>query len=410
LLLAFGLKGAGQLWLDDVQIEPLGELVWSEIHAQSEQLETLQEAWTLINRKYLYEDFNGVDWQKMWTQTSAKVEDGLSEEAFWRLMEGMVAALDDDHSVFLTPDEVDTQFALFKGEGEYSGIGVYVQKVFDPGFHVVTFVFPDSPAQQVGIRPHDRLLQADGLPICCPGDKGPLGEVSGPAGTEVKLTVQTPGEAPRDLVIERQSIEAQLDVVTRIVADNVGYIFLPSFEFEGIGEALTTAWADLNATNDLAGLVIDLRTNPGGQLTELDEILALFTDGRQGEFYARDEVRPLQINGRDVAHSQTIPLVLLVSSYSNSSAEMMAGVLQESGRAMLVGSQTLGNVEAVYNYLLTDGSMLWLAEEGFHSNNGVNWDGLGIKPDVEVQQAWHEFATDADDLALQKAIDLLHGE
>jgi C-terminal processing protease CtpA/Prc len=145
-------------------------------------------------------------------------------------------------------------------------------------------------------------------------------------------------------------------------------------------------------------------------LTELDEILALFTDGRQGEFYVRDEVRPLQINGRDVAHSQTIPLVLLVSSYSNSSAEIMAGVLQESGRAMLVGSQTLGNVEAVYNYLLTDGSMLWLAEEGFHSNNGVNWDGLGIKPDVEVQQAWHEFATDADDLALQKAIDLLHGE
>jgi hypothetical protein len=200
LLLAFGLKGAGQLWLDDVQIEPLGELVWSEIHAQSEQLETLQEAWTLINRKYLYEDFNGVDWQKMWTQTSAKVEDGLSEEAFWRLMEGMVAALDDDHSVFLTPDEVDTQFALFKGEGGYSGIGVYVQKVFDSGFHVVTFVFPGSPAAQAGIRPHDRLLQADGLPICCPGDKGPLGEVSGPAGTEVKLTVQTPGEAPRDLV------------------------------------------------------------------------------------------------------------------------------------------------------------------------------------------------------------------
>jgi C-terminal peptidase prc len=358
----------------------------------------------------LYEDFNGVDWQEMWTQTSAKVEDGLSEEAFWRLMEEMVAALADEHSVFLTPDKVDIQFALFKGEGGYSGIGVYAQEVLNPGFHVVTFVFPGSPAAQAGIRSHDRLLQADGLPICCPGDKGPLGEVSGPAGTEVKLTVQTPGEAPRDLVIERQSIEAQLDVVTRIVADNVGYIFLPSFEFEGIGEALTTAWADLNATNDLAGLVIDLRTNPGGQLTELDEILALFTDGRQGEFYARDEVRPLQINGRDVAHSQTIPLVLLVSSYSNSSAEMMAGVLQESGRAMLVGSQTLGNVEAVYNYLLTDGSMLWLAEEGFHSNNGVNWDGLGIKPDVEVQQAWHEFATDADDLALQKAIDLLHGE
>lgn len=411
MILAFGLSGEGQFWLDDIQIESIGEIEGNEAFAQGQQLEVLHELSTLVTRKYIYDDFNGVDWEGLIARNTLAVENGLSNEDFWALMADTMQRLNDEHSSFQTPEQAELQYAIFEGEIGYSGIGVYVQLESDEKYHVVTYVFPDSPAEQAGLQLHDRLLLADGLPICCSEEAdAPLGEVSGVTGTPVTLTIQTPGEDPREVVIERQPIDSEFGVISRLVADDIGYIFMSTFEFREMGEALTAAWADLNADNQLEGLVIDLRTNSGGLLTELNEVLSLFINGRSGEYFTQTEQTPLIIEGQDIANSQSIPLVLLVSGNTNSAAELLSGILQEAERATIIGTTTNGNVEVVYTYLLADGSTLLLAEEGFISNEGANWDGVGIVPDIEIDQLWRDFSRDEDDLALQEAIQQLQNE
>lgn len=425
----FLLAGEGKAWVDEIQFEivddnvPLTDLLLDpqyredmglddDAESQTETAVTQQaifhELWQTVNDNYVYPDFNGADWQAIQENYQAQLADAKVEPdaAFYALMAEMIAELNDDHSSYLSPEEAVKADLLYSDAEAYVGVGIGVYALPSEEALLVNFTFPDGPAAQAGLQPHDLILAADGNPVCCNEAGGAFsGQIEGAADTMVLLTVQTPNQAPREVEVMRAPISGNVSVISQVIDGRYGYISIPTFWDLTIGEQVEAAWREMSAANDLKGLVIDLRTNAGGDGSVLTQLLTLFTDGELGQFKSRSSRRPLIIQGNDIANSQTIPLIILIGEYTESYAEVFAGILQQNGRATLIGSTTVGNVETIYPYDFADGSRAWIAGETFSPVNLANWEQTGIIPDIEVNQLWHTFATVEDDKVLSAAIE-----
>ncbi len=378
------------------------------VGSRIQQQEVFDDLWTTIDRNYVYDDFNGVDWHAARETYQRRIDAGLTDEAFWAAMQEMVSLLQDQHTEYLSPSQTEERNLLHGGELGFVGIGLFFHPLPEKGYAVVLIPFAGGPAEQAGIAAHDRLLAVEGVPFCC-DDQGlaRVDRVLGPPGTDVTLMVQTPGEERRDLTITRAAVQVDFPVLSRRLAGDIGYILVPSFQTADVAEKTEDAWRELTSSGPLNGLILDLRASRGGLGTELSGILALFVEGEMGRFTSRKETRPLRIRGQDVAGSRSVPLVVLVGEITESFAEVMAGVLQEAGRAALVGMRTAGNIEATHRHDFADGSSAWIAQEVFIPPSGTNWEGRGVAPDIEIDQDWDEFATEEGDLALGQALTLL---
>jgi C-terminal peptidase prc len=322
-------------------------------------------------------------------------------------MQEMIDELGDEHSGFYSPEEVAEEEEQLSGQLDYEGIGIYVTTPKDKVFAVLLHVFPDSPAERAGLQPHDRILKVDGLPVVDAGGAEHLDLLQGPVDSQVRLWVQTPGRDPRELIVTREQIHAQLPVEThRILETNVGYLLLPTFWDQTITERVRQALESLMAEGELDGLILDLRTNGGGLLTEMEGTLAIFTEGELGAFASRDAERPLIVKADPIGRSQELPLVILVGRETESFGEVFSGVLQENGRAQVVGRTTYGNVETLWQVDLEDGSRAWIASETFRPPSGADWEESGIIPDVEIPVDWDEFTAENDE-QLRAALELL---
>jgi C-terminal processing protease CtpA/Prc len=192
----------------------------------------------------------------------------------------------------------------------------------------------------------------------------------------------------------------------------VGYVLVPTFWDETIAERTREVLIDLLAPEDgtsepVSGLIIDMRINGGGIYTELVDLLSLFVSGEVGGFRRRGgSWDPLVIDPDPIGESQNLPVVVLVGETTESYAEVFSGVMQELGRAKLVGQPTSGNLETVYAYDLEDGSRLWLAEEVFEPLSGTRWEGHGVIPNRLVPGSWGDF-TERDDPQVRAALDLM---
>ncbi|HDQ71324.1 MAG TPA: PDZ domain-containing protein [Chloroflexi bacterium] len=370
----------------------------------------LTELWHIVYEGYLYPDYNGVDWEAVGNHYYSHVSQGLSDEDFWMTMYEMVTMLDDDHSTFLPPYAVTQEDETFSGDMTYVGIGVYAAPRLPKSYSVILAVFPDSPAEQVGLRAHDRILKVDHHPACCRDDGSDyLYRLYGPVGTPVELIVQTPGHRARTVTLTRRRIQGTLPVETRQLERNVGYISIPTFWDKTIVRRVRQALQDLTEQQELDGLLLDLRINSGGSDIVMEEVLAFFTHGAGdtlGRYVNRWGSIPLEIEGEDVGGSQRVPLVVLVSEETASFAEIFSGILQETERAQIVGNTTAGNVEITYGYDFEDGSRAWIAQETFRTTSGADWEETGIVPDVEIPIEWDEFTVE-DDPQIDAALDLL---
>lgn len=370
-----------------------------------------QEVWATVNENYVYSDYNGLDWEAMQAEYAPQVEAAPDDETFWLLMQELINRLADDHSRYLTPTEVADEDQERTGDLDYVGIGVYLTVPLSATYGVVLMIFPDSPAEAAGLRPHDRILAVDGTPACCNADGSDnLVLLRGPEGSITRVTVQTPGDVPRELAVQRARIQTQLPIPSRRITmpqGDVGYILIPTLFDETIAERTRDALQQLLAAGPVTGLVVDMRINGGGAYTELSDLLALFMDGRAGRFLRRGKTgETLTIRARPVGATQTLPLVILIGRDTESYAEVFSGILQDVGRAQLVGEPTAGNVETIYPYDQEDGSRLWIAEETFEPPSGARWESTGVQPDVIVRARWEDF-TAADDPVLQAALALL---
>jgi carboxyl-terminal processing protease len=387
----------------DLAVQATPESPIDEI-TQTEQLNILSELGDVVQAVYVYPDYNGKDWNEIESRYKAKVEAGLDTQSFYNEMFAMIEELGDEHSFFLSPQEVAEAEAELRGDIQFVGVGIYGQPNFERGRLIVVSTFPGSPAEYGGIQHHDSILLVDGQTI----DENFSNLLRGPQCSAVVLTVQSPGEAPREVMLVRYAIQGNVPIDARLVSTSdgskIGYIFIPSFFDETLPGQIRDA---LNQFGSLDGLILDLRMNGGGSSSVTYPILEYFIDGRLGEFISRDSSRVLEIDANEIQNSQTVPLVVMVSQDTVSFGEIFAGVMQDSGRAQIVGETSLGNVEVLHGYDFEDGSRIWIAAETFTSAfSDTNWEETGIVPDVQAFAEWDTFYFETDP-SIAAAINLL---
>ncbi len=313
---------------------------------------------------------------------------------------GMLLTLDDPYTSFIEP-----KIASILNEdasGEFEGIGAMVTMTED-GYLKVESLLPGQPAEKSGVKPGDLILAVGDKSIVGLGLYEAISFVRGPAGSEAELKIAREGEPdPIYITVTRASIEVPM-IESKMLEDDIAYIHLLEFG-EGATQQVEQALKELQRENP-QGLVFDLRSNPGGWLVEaitmsdlfLDEGLVAIkrdSDGKEERFYSYDGDR-----GED------IPMVVLVDQYSASASEIVAGALQDRGRAVLIGEQTVGKGSVQVPYDLDDGSQFrvtiarWFTpdEQMIHDN--------GLTPDIKV-----EFPMDTaedEDPQLDRAIEYL---
>lgn len=390
----------------DIAIQPTPQFETKDISLRM-QLQIVDEIESIVEQVYVYPDYNGKDWKGIVARYRDMVNAGLETEAFYHEMQNMINELEDDHSSFISPVEVEASEAQLKGEIKFVGVGVSSNVDFENGKIIVISTFPGSPAEYAGLQAHDSILLVDGMPVTPETGIRTLG----PECTAVVLTVQSPGESPRDVILVRASIEGSIPTDARLVpttdGSKIGYIFIPSFYDETLPPQIESA---LQEFGPLDGLILDVRLNGGGISSVAYPILEFFTNGKLGEFVSRFESRPLNIEANPIHNSQTVPLVVMVSEDTASFGEIFAGVLRDARDAKITGETSLGNVEVLHGYDFEDGSVMRIASETFDSAfSDDDWEQDGIVPDIQAYAPWDTFYFDTDP-SIAAALELLGHE
>jgi carboxyl-terminal processing protease len=381
----------------------------ADAETMARQLNVYRGLWNAVNDHYVYPDFRGRDWTAIGARYEALIQQGLSDDVFYAAMGAMLSELGDDHSYFHSSAQIEAEQAAVASQYDFVGIGALFSPIQGTDHAAIMTLFSDGPAAEAGLLPHDTLLAVDGGPI---RDENGISRTRGPEGTEVTLTVQRPGEAPRDVTLIRRRVTGMLPIDYCLVPNTrIGYIFLPTLLDETIDDQTREALRQMTVDGPLDGLILDNRMNGGGLGSVTQAIMNLFASGPQGYFVTRESREPLELQPEDVGGSQTVPLVVLVDSDTVSYGEIMSGVLRQAGRARIVGETTLGNVEQLRAYDFEDGSRAWIVSATFEPLGlapGI-WEETGIIPDVNVPTRWDLF-TEATDPALAAAVALLMGK
>ncbi|HEU4412175.1 MAG TPA: S41 family peptidase [Polyangiaceae bacterium] len=297
-------------------------------------------------------------------------------------IKGMVAELDPHSTYFPPPDN-----ALFRDEteGKFGGVGLEVELRDGQPFVVVPI--EGSPAAKAGIKPGDRIVAIDGESTRGqPLDKL-IKKMRGDPGSRVEISVQSESDdAPRRVSLVRDAIRVK-SVVGKRLSHDIGYVRVKQFQRETHTQFLEALGQLRGASpRPLAGLVLDLRNNPGGLVDEAsaiaDELLdggLVFTTRQRGQII--DEVR-----ARGGGAYVEGPLVVLVNEYSASASELLAGALQDNKRARVVGATTFGKGSVQTILDLPGGAGLKLTTMRYYTPSGRGIQALGIVPDVAAAQ------------------------
>ena len=315
---------------------------------------------------------------------------------------GMLAALDDPYSRYLSPaDEAAERDSM---QGEISGIGVEITS--EDGFLTVISPIEGSPAEAAGLVPGDRILEADGISLL-DLDVGEAAQiVRGPVGTSVLLVIERDGET-FDLEVMRDIIKIA-SVRGEILEDNIAYLRLSQFSFDTAVEVEKILKA-LLAENP-AGLIVDVRRNPGGSLQTVVDVADQFlTEGPVlVQDFGAENKRTFSADDNDLA--EEIPLVILIDEGSASASEVLAGAIRDRGRGILLGQTSFGKgtVQTWHELSNQGGLRITIARWLTPDENWINKTGLD--PDIFIPLPEFEEGVDFEDTQLQAAIDYLLGK
>lgn len=306
------------------------------------------------------------------------VDSSESKELIYGAIRGMLATLD-PHSSFMPPElykemQIETQ-------GSFGGLGIEIT-VRD---HALTIVAPieDTPADHAGLHAGDRIIRIDGELTKDMTLMEAVRKLRGPKGSEVTVTILRDEQEPFDVTITRDIIEVH-SVRASDLGDGIGYIRLSSFQ-ERTRRDLETALTDLR-NKGMRGLVLDLRNNPGGLLSQAVQVADLFLE--KGKLIVYTEGRAKNQNLRFVDehdNPQDFPMVVVVNRGSASASEIVAGALKDHQRAVLVGTQTFGKGSVQTVIPLDDGSGLRLTTARYFTPNRRSIEGNGMEPDIVVE-------------------------
>ena len=372
------------------QLEPPTVTVEQQ-EATSSELQTIfqpfWEAWNIVHERY--------------------VDQPIDDVALVRgAIRGMMDALGDKQTFYMDPVVYESETSSLSGE--YEGIGAYVD--LDGEFLTIISPIEGSPAEAAGLKPGDAIIAIDGEDMTGSTPEEVRQRVLGPAGTEVKLTITREGESePLEFLITRARIVVP-SVTGEMREDGIAYIDINTFGDKTTGELDTALEAVLR--QNPRGIIIDLRNNPGGYLNTAVEVASEFIDDgvilyEQYGDGKRDTFRALG-NGR----ATDLPIVVLINEGSASASEILAGALQDYGRATLVGVQSYGKGSVQQWVPLSN-------NEGAARVTIAKWltpeeraiDGIGLSPEVYVAMSSEDYEAERDpqlDAATETILALLN--
>ena len=312
---------------------------------------------------------------------------------------GVVASLGDPYSVYYTAEEWKEM--MQETEGIYFGIGAYISLDKTTGFGKINGVIENTPAQDAGLRENDIIYKIDGESAQGLDLTEIVSRITGEEGTTVHLTIYREGEKDYlEMDVVRKQIESPT-VNYEMLENNIGYIQITEFDdvtvnqFEEAMQAVQGAGA--------AGLILDLRSNPGGSLSAVVDIsrqllpegLIVYTEDRSGERveYSCDGDREIRM-----------PLVVLVNGNSASASEILAGAIKDYGKGVLIGTTTFGKGIVQRILPLTDGTAIKLTVSAYYTPKGNNIHNIGIEPDIVCEFDADAYYDDGYDNQLDMAV------
>lgn len=301
------------------------------------------------------------------------------DELLLGAIQGMMAAAGDPYTFYYTPEEMARSNE--NSEGLYHGVGILVQRNKD-GYIEVLRVYPDSPAEAAGVRVSDLITAVDGNVIS--GEDGKtyndaVEQIRGDVGTQVELTIQRDDKTLKLMVTRADVNVSYADY--QIISGDIGYVSIAQFTgdaAERFEEAI-----DYFKEQNIAGMVIDLRNNPGGLLTEVIQIADSILP--EGEIVYIQDREGRRTDYYSDADGYDVPLVVLVNDMSASASEILAVAVQTFDRGTVVGMTTYG--KGIVQSLLTfeeDGAGMQLTTASYYGSDGRSIHGVGVMPDIEV--------------------------
>jgi len=332
------------------------------------------------------------------------------KEIFESGIDGMINKLD-SHSGYMNP-EVFTEFRKQFTSSNYSGIGAQIMIDDETGYIKIVAPLDGSPAGKAELKSGDLIISIDYESVENYTFDEAINKIRGPKNTIVKLGIK---RGPEIIIKHVMRDDVSKPTVTHKMLNNkIGYMKLTSFtQYSAVKmkKSLKSLISELSADEKLAGLILDLRNNPGGLLSSAIEISDMFvndgvivsTRGRSNKIISTD------LATSDLLISIDIPMVVLVNGASASSSEIVSGALLDLKRAVIVGVKSYGKGSVQSIIPLRNGGALRLTRAKYYTASGKTIHGVGIMPDIEVilPEDYKQLSLDEIDPQLQKAIDVI---
>ncbi len=406
--------GATALVLTTVAVTGAGlHFSQSQAFFRESPKELVDKVWQIINGDYVDATFNQVDWRA--TRNEYLNRDYNSPEDAYSAIREMLEQLDDPYTRFMNPEEFKNM--QIDTSGELTGVGIQIAKDEETDRLIVISPIEDSPAFDAGILAKDIIMEIDGQDTLGMDVNEAVKLIRGEEGTNVTLTIKR-GETKIDYPIVRARIEIH-PVRSRVQQTELGpiaYIRLNQFNANAASE-MRESIRDFE-DQEVAGYILDLRSNPGGLLYASIEIARMWLD--EGSIVSTVDRRG-EVDRQSATNSAITdkPLVVIVDGGSASASEILSGALQDHDRAVLVGTSTFGKglVQSVRS--LGDGSGLAVTIAKYLTPSGRDINESGIAPDVELElteeqrkdlQTNNSKIGTLDDPQFSKALDVLTEE
>lgn len=337
----------------------------------------------LVNKDFLYDDY-----------TMEQLEDGA--------IRGMLDSLEDPYTSYFNASE--TESFLIETEGEYEGVGMYITYGTDIEWPMVLSPLKGSPAEEAGVKPGDYIYKIDGVEI---DSAATLEEVShrlkGQSGTKISVTFirYNENKEQEEYTVELERRKIEITAFDYEVKDgNIGYMKFTSFD-ENVSKEFKNAYKELVDTKKVKGLIIDIRDNPGGLLTEVLKIAdSLVPNGIIT--YTVDKNGNKQVEYSD-SKSSSVPVVVLINENSASASEILAAAVKDHGVGKIVGKTSYGKGLVQEFASLGDGTYVKLTIAEYFSPNGTKINKIGVTPDYEIEND----AKTVEDEQLNKALEVI---
>jgi len=339
----------------------------------------VDEAWQIVNREYVDNSFNNVDWQATRQQLLSK--NYTSKEQAYEAIRKALEPLSDPYTRFLDPEQF--QALTSQTSGELSGVGIRME--VDDQTKVLKVVEPieNSPAFKADIKAGDKILAIDGQPTQGMKIEEASAMIRGEVGTNVSLQLSREGKGVFDVTLTRAQIELP-SVHSSVKQEGqikVGYISLNEFSSHA-SEQMQRAILNLNEQN-VDAYVLDLRGNPGGLLHASVEIARMWIESGEIVHTIDRKGGTQEYKANNSALTQ-LPMAVLVDGNSASASEILAGALKDSKRGVVVGSKTFGKAVVQSVHSLSDGSGLAVTISRYYPPSGIDINHKGIMPDVTL--------------------------